>query len=354
VGRFADDSNSFPALDAEALRRTDWLVHQDSVINVVAMNNGGVNQPLLGSSFNSIAVGLSSGNSAQGSVSLQGTDATYAQARTRPDVVAPNGATSGAAPIVSALSALLVETGHEGGMQLSRGSTSNRAGDTIYNAERPETIKAALMAGADRETSNQGTAAQINDYRANGFATGNGLDSRYGAGQVNAINSYNIIAAGERDAGALGCTAAVLLCAGFDLNEDFAGQPGAAVVYSFTADAAHDQLSTALVWDLDVQSFAANGAAQLYRLGLSLFDETTNSLIATSASTTDNTQNLWLRLVSSHDYTMSVFALQTEAFNWRYALAWNLSAATVPLPPALWLLVAAFGMLSPFGRVRRQ
>jgi hypothetical protein len=51
---------------------------------------------------------------------------------------------------------------------------------------------------------------------------------------------------------------------------------------------------------------------------------------------------------------MSVFSLQTEAFNWRYALAWNLSAATVPLPPALWLLVAAFGMLSPFGRVRRQ
>jgi hypothetical protein len=270
-------------------------------------------------------------------------------------VVAPSGATSGAAPIVSALSALLVEAGHDAGAQLSNGSMTDRAGNTIHNAERAETIKATLMAGADRETANTGTSAQIADYRASGFATSNGLDSRYGAGQVNAVNSYNIIAAGEQDAGPLGCSAAVLLCAGFDFNENFLGQPGSEVEYSFTADAVHDQLSASLVWDLDVQSFAANGDARLYQLGLSLFDETTGTLVATSASFNDNTQNLWLRLVSGHEYTMSVFSLQADAFSWRYALAWNIrniSTAPVPLPPALTLLLTAIAGLLPFRRAR--
>ncbi len=173
------------------------------VINVAAVNNGAANRPLLGSAFNSIAVGVTSGNHPRGSFDLSTADAVYAAGRTRPDVVAPIGSTSGAAPVVSSLAAVLVETGHTGGATLSHGSTTNRAGATIYNAERAETIKAAIMAGADRETHNLSTSAQINDYRASGYATANGLDSRYGAGQVNVSNSHQIIAAGEHEAGSV-------------------------------------------------------------------------------------------------------------------------------------------------------
>lgn len=340
--------------NAEALRRTDWLVQQDNVINVVATNGNSTNRPLLGSSFNSIAVGMTNGNHARGSFDLSAVDGVYGAGRTRPDVVAPLSNTSGAAPVVSSLAALLVETGHTGGLALSNGSTSNRAGGTIYNAERAETIKAAIMAGAERETGNLSTSAQVYDYRANSHATSNGLDDRYGAGQINAANSHQIIAAGEQEAGSVLCGAAVQICAGFDYVENFGGVGGSAneLTYSFTADDLHDQLAASLVWNLDVASFGSAGGASLNNLGLSLYDETTGQRVGSSVSLIDNTQNLWFSLVSGRQYTLSVFSLEPGAFDGSYALAWNISASPVPLPPAFVLLLG--GLLTLVPALRRR
>ena len=342
------------AVNAEVLRRTDWLVQQDNVINVVGMNNGSANRPLLGSSYNSIAVGMTNGNHARGSYDLSAVDGIYAAGRVRPDVVAPMTTTSGATPVVSSLAALLVETGHTGGVALSNGSTANRAGDVIYNAERAETIKAAIMAGADRQTNNLSTTAQIDDYRATGFATANGLDSRYGAGQVNASNSHQIIAAGEQEAGSVLCGTAVQVCAGFDYVENFGGTGGSAteLTYTFTASDLHNQLSASLVWNLDVDAFSGAGGATLQNLGLSLYDETTGQQVGSSVSLIDNTQNLWFTLVSGRQYTISVFSLESEGFDGSYALAWNISASPVPLPPAFVLLLG--GMLGLVPALRRR
>lgn len=356
VGSFQSSSSSLARADAEALRRTDWLVQRDSAINVAAMNNGG-NQPLLGSSYNSIAVGLTSGGHAQGSYDLGATDSLYDAGRTRPDVVAPAGNNSSAASMVSSLSALLVETGHAGADTLSNGSTTNRAGNTIYNAERAETIKAALMAGADRETHN-GSGAQISDYRNGSHATANGLDSRYGAGQVNAYESHRIIAAGEQEAGSVLCRASVQSCSGFDHVENFGGGNDSPKVlsYSFTADGAHDQLAASLAWNVEVDSYAPNGAAALYNLGLYLYDETAGrQLVGSSTSLADNTQNLWYELVSGHTYTLSVVSLESDSFDWSYALAWNFTDASpvpLPLPPALLMLLSGLLGLAPALRRR--
>ena len=100
----------------QTLTRLDWVVARDEYIQVVAMNNGSTNYPILGSSFNAIAVGLSSGNSAHGSYPIATTPTTpYAQAgRTRPDLVAPATDTSSATPMVASAAALLVEVGHNG------------------------------------------------------------------------------------------------------------------------------------------------------------------------------------------------------------------------------------------------
>lgn len=55
------------------------------------------------------------------------------------------------------------------------------------------------MAGADRATTNVTTRANSTDYRRAGHETTNGLDSRYGAGQLNIFNnSYRILAGGEQ------------------------------------------------------------------------------------------------------------------------------------------------------------
>jgi hypothetical protein len=344
-----------PVGDAEALRRLDWLVQRDNIINVAAVNNGSSNRPLPGSAFNSIAVGVTSGNHPRGSYDLSAVDPVYAAGRTRPDVVAPMNTASAAAPVVSSLAALLIETGHTGAETLSHSSTTNRAGATIYNAERAATIKAAIMAGADRETHNTSTPSQITDYRANG--TANGLDARYGAGQINASNSHQIIAAGEHAAGSVLCGSSVPICAGFDYVENFGGSYGSATElnYSFTATADHNQLSASLVWNLDVDAVGSAGGATLHNLGLSLYDATTGQQVGSSVSLIDNTQNLWYSLVSGRRYRLTVSSLESAAFDGSYALAWNLSKATtpVPLPPAIVLLLGGLAALVPALRRRR-
>ena len=68
--------------------------------------------------------------------------------------------------MVSSAAALLVQVGHQGGNTLSTDPsvkfTTNRNGDTIYNAERSEVVKAALMAGADRTSRNLTNCATPN------------------------------------------------------------------------------------------------------------------------------------------------------------------------------------------------
>jgi hypothetical protein len=258
--------------------------------------------------------------------------------------------------VVSAAAALLVQTGHTGGATLSSGAIDVQLGGenyTLYNAERAETVKAALMAGADRHTNNASTPANITDYRASGYQSANGLDTRYGAGQVNVLTSYHIIAGGEHGPGDIGCGTVIGSCAGFDYVSGFGGANGTGRTneYTFTATDAQNMLTAALVWNLDVSGDLASET--LHHLGLSLLDATAGgTLVSTSASLIDNTQNLWLSLIAGHDYTLQVFSIESGDFNRGYALAWNIAAAPVPLPAAVWLIGS--GMMALVGSVRRR
>lgn len=183
-------------IDGMILRRVDRQVALNDTIQVTGLTNGPGTSPLLGgSAFNVISVGRTDGFHQQGSVAV---DSVYGAGRTVPTLVAPMGTTSAATPIVSAAAALLVQTGHDGRLSLSQGSKTIAGIGTVYDAERAATIKAALMAGAERETANTSTTANITDYRSAGHETANGLDSRYGAGQLNVQHSYQIIAGGEQ------------------------------------------------------------------------------------------------------------------------------------------------------------
>jgi len=321
------------------LRLVDRLVYQQQYIQVVAMGNNGVNLPLLGSAYNVIAVGLTNATSGTGSVVV---DSTYVPGRTRPDLVAPQDFTSGATPIVSSAAALLVQTGHQGGASLSHGTTTVAGVGTVYNAERSETVKAALIAGADRITANTSSPGNITDYRSAGHQTANGLDDRYGAGQVDIYNSYHIIAAGEQESGGSIGTA------GFDFNAAFGGLSGSQTTanYNFTAQG-DETLSAALVWNLGVSNNSSL-TTTFHHLGLSLYDLTDNTLVAQSNSLLDNTQNLWLSLFDSHQYQLRVSSMEAQNFSWAYALAWNIQP--VPLPASAWLLGSA---LAGLGFIRK-
>jgi hypothetical protein len=325
------------------LRLVDRQVALNEFIQVVGLTNGIGDSPLLGgSAYNVISVGRTDGVHQQGSVPVSG-DTHYGPGRTVPTLVAPQGSTSGATPVVAAAAAVLVQTGHEGGLALSESSTTITGVGTVYNAERSETVKAALMAGADRETSNTSTTANITDYRSAGHETVNGLDNRFGAGQVNIYNSYRILAGGEQRSFQNGGSDITLF--GFD-HGAIGGLSGTEQTASYFFSAPGEKtLFASLVWNLDVSNDSLLETA-LHNFDLSLFDITNNSLVASSASLLDNTENLYFTLLLGNRYEMRVTT--NDPTSGDYALAWRIDGnpAPVPIPPAAWLFITgAIGLL---------
>jgi hypothetical protein len=334
--------------DGTILRVVDRQVALNNYIQVVGLTNGPGNSPLLGSGYNVISVGRTDGVNQQGSVPVSG-DALYGAGRTVPTLVAPQSLTSTATPVVSAAAALLVQTGHQGGLSLSTGYTNISGIGTIYDAERSETVKATLMAGADRQTANTSTTADITDYGGAGHQTTNGLDSRYGAGQVNVYNSYNIIAGGEQKSFQNGGRDITLF--GFDYST-IGGLNGTGRTASYFFNAANEAtLFASLVWNISISNDASL-TTTLHHLNLSLFDVTRNTLVATSASSLDNTQNLFIRLLLGDRYEMRVTTDEPTNFSQGYALAWRMDASPspAPIPPAAWLF--GTGVLALLGWTR--
>ena len=305
----------------EILRRIDFLVEVDDYIQVVGMGTNSITNPVPTNSFNAIVLGITNETIVTGTAAI---DATYTSGRAKPDVVMPETTGSASAAWTSSASVLLIDYAHENPL-LSNGSTTNRNSDTIYNAERSETIKAIIMAGADRETSgttNTGNA-DITDYRADGKQTTNGLDTRFGAGQLNIYNSYHILDGGEQDSTEDSGTNISNM--GFDYDASFGGlnSSNSVATYNFATSAAIGQkLKASLVWNIEVTSKTSDN---FYDLDLQLIDVTGgSSVIASSTSTIDNTENLWENLQSNRSYQLKVIAGSTQSdFEWDYALAWQ-------------------------------
>jgi hypothetical protein len=317
--------------DEDILRRLDFAAWRDEYIQVTPVSNQtGSNNPLLNDAFNSITVGRTDGNHPAGTLAL---DSVYTAGRTCPLIVVPLTTTSSCAPVVASAAALLVEAGRQPDRSTdpSAVSTINRNGDEIFNAERLEVIKAAILAGAQRVTHNTSSTAQITDYRQD---SANGLDQRYGAGQIDVYTGYHIVHAGEQNSaedepangGAINAT-------GFDVDPSFGGSGGSNTTgtYVFTPTADQRRIYAALVWNLLVDGGTAQNyddTAVLYDLNLALYDVTVagyQRLVAVSSSSTDNTENLWAGLVPGRSYRMEVTAAAGQAaFDWDYALAWRM------------------------------
>ena len=339
TGRIANHSwvASTKGNDANVLRRLDWLAATDESIQVVGPCRP--NNPLLGSAFNSIAVGQETGENGIGTAAV---DDVYTAGRACPQLIAPLKTASAAAPVVAAAAALLIELGHsKPGLSTDPHIRQAvvRSGDAVQNAERSEVVKAALMAGADRVTRNawadEVTAVDIEGYRRDPeHRTANGLDRRYGAGQVNIEHSYRILDGGEQNSsedqpaagGAVGPQ-------GFDYDPAFGGADGSndAASYYFSVDKDERHLWAALVWNIAVDAGAGPyfvGEAALYDLDLVLYDVTDPAAprqVAASTSSIDNTENLWVALKKDHRYRMRVEPGAGQGpFTWDYGLAWRI------------------------------
>ena len=322
---------SAPGADTYALRRVDWLVETDEYLQIVGLGNGAgtSSAPLLGSAYNAIAAGRTDGQTQVGSVAL---DETYTVGRTRPDLVDPSDYTSTAAPRIASAVALLVQAGHDNPAWSSdpvSASMTNRAGVLVRNAERSEVIKAALMAGADRVT-HDGSSIDLLNYRvSSAYQTSNGLDRRFGAGQLNIGNSYWILAGGEQGSTEDGNASGSVSSRGFDYDPAFGGASGsnATGTYPLPIDVKSHVLTAALVWNLDINggsTYSFNPAATLRDLNLEVIDlgQSGSPVVAASQSTVENTENIWIIVPAGARYALRV--TRVGSFKWDYGLAWQL------------------------------
>ncbi|MBT8138552.1 MAG: hypothetical protein KJP25_02195, partial [Gammaproteobacteria bacterium] len=338
---------SDPAQTSTALRHADWVSDVDELAQVYGANNGG-NRVYFATALNGIIAGITAGTSANGVIAL---DDIYVAGRPALHLVAPVANTSTAAGVISSATALLMDAVNQN-PSWSDASSSNRAGVLIYNAERVETLKAALMAGASRLTINTSAQGDINDYRAlPANRTVNGLDWRYGAGQLNVLQSYQVLAAGESSSMEDDSGSTNLGFTGFDHDESFGGAGGSNVVatYDLGMSNAKMELGVALVWHLSVVGAPIRGnpvnfdeTAVLHNLDLELVDVSNgNTVIAASNSSIDNTENIWQTLQPDTHYQLRVTRAAGQGdFEWDYSIAW--AASPIPIinniPMPLWML----------------
>lgn len=316
------------------LSRIDYVVERDDFIQVVGSHAVSGH----GNGFNSISVAPSSGLSGS---ALDGTQPVsgstpYVAGRYRPDVTGPRGTTSDSIGATAGVVALLVSRGKT---TTSFTSYMARPGYSVESGHTSEVIKAALMAGASRQTSGNLDTVNITDYRTSeSNRTSNGLDKRFGAGLINVYNSYKIIDAGELNSAqdTPGGMGGGIGRYGFDYDPSFggAGTSNTQADYGFVAGSSGKFIAT-LAWNLKVVGPTApynnfSSDAALYNLDISLIDLTTQSVVQSSASLIDNTENIWADVISGHQYLLRVTA-SGAPFEWDYGLAWRSEATITPL-----------------------
>lgn len=309
TGTLANHSWVGSTLDAaqavDLLQRLDWLIDTDDTLQVVGVTTAA--NPLFSHAYNVLGVTRTSVTTPALTAPL---DVFYGANRALAHVVAPRATPSEATAMVTSAAALLRDAA---------------PGHTLP----PEVLKALLMAGADRITRNTATG----NLAAPLPLTANGLDPRYGAGQINVLNSHHLLAGGEiasvEDGGVTARDT------GYDYDLAFGGAQGANTEahYPLGVITHAGRLYATLAWHARIVDaggvFAPTGPEDrvVHDLNLELVETTpTGDIIrAASLSTLDNTETVTADLHAGGQYALLV-RVQGPALARDYALAWRLEA----------------------------
>ena len=245
---------------------------------VSAINNGGSVSPP-GTGYNGIGVGAYGGFSSIGP--------TLDNGRCKPDITAPEGATSFSTPQVSGTAAVLMQAARRG----DGGSDTNAAADL-------RTIKALLLNGAVKPANWTNSSAAP-------------LDLRYGAGVVNAFNAYEQLAGGKQvfcasNSVASGAahppvadTNTVAATSGWS-RESISSSATNDTVNHYLFNVSKGMATITLVWNRQL------GQTNINDLDLFLFDAANSNLVAGSTSRVDNVEHLFLPQLPAGRYDVQV------------------------------------------------
>lgn len=284
------------------LRLLDHVTERDGVLSVVSVLNGESEIPdLLSHSYNAICVGKSNGEHSSGKTLFD------AGGRCKPDVVAPEYYTSFAAPLVAGTAALLVEGARRRGQE---------------DAERPEVLKAMLMAGC--------TIEEFSDWSREWHTP---LDSRFGAGELNAYNSWRIFDAGR--AAATSVSEEPVGETGWDLGKVSGGRVVRYDINVPPGQMLHD-LSVVLTWNRTVTDsdpgpwFEPEVSLPDLDLRLRGIGEP-SAVIDESLSMNDNVEHIRWPSLPSGSYRLEVSSnAPTTADPKGFALAWRADSVSYP------------------------
>lgn len=299
-----------------ALRKLDAAIEAQGLIVCVGVNNGPgpLDAPLLAHAFNTITCGRADGEHRSGPTRA-GCDRP---GREKPDLVAPAEATSFATPLVAGACALLVETART----LFPG---------LADAERPEVIKAVLMAGAAHRP-------EWSNYSPNAGAlrgsTVRPLDARWGADTLDVDHAHWILAGGEQEGSNETNRAPQVSSQGWELVP-VATQGSRS--WRLRVDARAEQLSVVAAWnrqafgqftgwgspnfDLELWRVGAGGELEslVGEAGLAHFE----SGNVVSSSAIDNVEHLFLRGLEAGEYVLELRRGADGLVPWKVAVAWE-------------------------------
>ena len=301
--------------DRVTLRRADWSVDSDDVMIINGVANTGDHAALMAFMFNGISVGLQNGNHVADPVP-SGFDLPGRQV---PLIVAPQSTTSNATGVVTAATALIIETAR---------THPNTSGN--FFATLSETIKVALLCGGRHEAGWSNGAVASGPERGR---TSVPIDEVFGVGTVNVDRSWQVMAGGQHDGGSSPVGLPLAGDAGWDVATMFGGGSD---YWRFDVPVLADEVSILLTWHQKANTGfgsyrLANHDLRLWGRGKGdvLVDLTGDAGLGVfgagnvvSESDVDNIEHLYINDLAPGEYFLEVTRVDGAGGVSIYAVAW--------------------------------
>lgn len=283
--------------DPQLLRSLDFLINRDGrIVTVPLDNNTGALPPLLGNNYHALTAGLRSGVHSLGGTNTDGSG------RMKPDLVVNVGETSYAAPAIAGTGAALLQSA------VALGNT---------NAEKPQVIKAQMLAGASKQNLPQ----WVRQSDATPY------DAVFGAGELNIRNAYYIQQAGQHAYS----TSAESPSRGWDFSTSTTNSSGRRYFFSIPAGRYATTFSAAVTWHRTVVGFPGSYTSTLSDLNLKLYASTSftpgSTALYSSTSSVDNVEHLFCYNLPPGQYVLVVTANSSSR---SYGLAWDAQLGSGP------------------------